>query len=668
MDASSVSVLWYRRSKPLGKVRRRVQDLRIPSSCSDFMASRPPLDLSHNESARLAVDCLLSRGLEGYREMLRAEEEVDFLSELEKGYILENGRDGHTADPGACDDGDEVETLSSGSQSPTACSSEDSTVVGLDLSPKDVRRTGSVLDEPIAELFFQSGSPAGSMKDLVRGFIRKAAMALAIVMDTFSDVELLCDLLEASRKRNVSVHLLLDHLNLNLFLSMWQDLKLDSKNFPKLSVRSVEGQTYCARTGRKLTGQVSESFIITDWSEVLTGSYSFSWLSWQVHRTLAVLVRGSAVRPVHQEFLRLHSSSKPIPGFISFITVPLLLPLYQTLQASQNAELKSSTPTAPCHSAPKGKSQNPHIKVKTLVSCNPQSTDLECSKATPQRAGESTHMHQKWTQLYPKPLVNPGALQSAHHGMVKHTVGEHKTNVEKHQIQSHSSPLSPTHVSYVQSQLTSLTITTTTEQNAERSNPRHTASPTYREFRTASDRPTLRTNQQHHNDRFLFRQRNGETMRLEGMAAGPERQRQQWNCNFKPQVDFLSDNPKVLPPSTSQQKPAKTGPWFPLTHTREHTSRLQTEVSSLEHRRQDQTQRHHQVSFESHPTAEALSPKPRLDSQLFSPPPFSTSQVPSHNELDTPEQHWKTQTCGPPQLPPHHLQDRQTWGLEDISQ
>ncbi|KAK5922691.1 hypothetical protein CgunFtcFv8_019932 [Champsocephalus gunnari] len=441
MDASSVSVLWYRRSKPLGKVRRRVQDLRIPSSCSD-LASRPALDLSHNESARLAVDCLLSRGLEGYREMLSAEEEVDFLSELEKSYILENGRD---ADPGACDDGDEVETLSAGSQSTTTCSSEDSTVDGLDLSPKDVRRTGSVLDEPMAELFFQSGSPAGSMKDLVRGFIRKAAMALAIVMDTFSDVELLCDLLEASRKRNVSVHLLLDHLNLNLFLSMWQDLKLDSKHFPKLSVRSVEGQTYCARTGRKLTGQVSESFIITDWSEVLTGSYSFSWLSWQVHRTLAVLVRGSAVRPVHQEFLRLHSSSKPIPGFISFITVPLLLPLYQTLQASQNAELKSSTPTAPCHSAPKGKSQNPHTKVKTLVSCNPQSTDLECSKATPQRAA-------------------------------------------------------------------------------------------------------------------------------------------------------------VLTVDTSAA------------------------------------------------------------------PPFSTSQVPSHIELDTPEQHWKTQTCGPPRLPPHHLQDRQTWGLEDISQ
>ena len=51
-------------------------------------------------------------------------------------------------------------------------------------------------------------------------------------MDSFSDTELLCDLLEVSRKRHVSVHLLLDHLNLNLFLNMWQDLKLNSKDFP----------------------------------------------------------------------------------------------------------------------------------------------------------------------------------------------------------------------------------------------------------------------------------------------------------------------------------------------------------------------------------------------------------------------------------------------------
>lgn len=96
MDPSSVSMLWYRWSKPLGKVKRRVQDIRIPSSsCCDFLASRPALDLSHNESARLAADSLLSRGLEGYHEVLDAEGEVDFLSKLEKIYILENGTDGN---------------------------------------------------------------------------------------------------------------------------------------------------------------------------------------------------------------------------------------------------------------------------------------------------------------------------------------------------------------------------------------------------------------------------------------------------------------------------------------------------------------------------------------------------------------------------------------------
>lgn len=89
MDSDGASTLWHRRSKRQGKVKRRVQDLRIPS-CSyyDFIASRPTLDLSHNESTRLAADSLLSRGLEGYQEVLNAEGEVDFLSELEKNYKL----------------------------------------------------------------------------------------------------------------------------------------------------------------------------------------------------------------------------------------------------------------------------------------------------------------------------------------------------------------------------------------------------------------------------------------------------------------------------------------------------------------------------------------------------------------------------------------------------
>ncbi|KAM9724015.1 protein FAM83A-like isoform 2-T2 [Menidia menidia] len=319
--------LWYRTSRPLGKVRRRVLDLRIPSSSyCDFVVSGRRLDLSHNESARLAVDCLLNRDLEGYERVLKADGEVDFLSQTEKSYILENGTDVNTDGAGEPDEEDkDFESLSADGRCSAPSAVTDSTVDCLDQSgPKDVKWIPGSADDQSIGVFFQSDSRAAGMKDLLRQLIRKANTALAIVMDSFSDAELLCDLLEASRKRNVSVHLLLDHQDLNTFVSMWQDLKLDGKNFP-MSVRSVRGQTYRAKTGRKLTGQIAESFVITDWTEVLTGSYSFTWLSWQVHRSVAVLLRGSSVTPFHHEFQRLYSDSQPVLGFAALVTPPQTL-------------------------------------------------------------------------------------------------------------------------------------------------------------------------------------------------------------------------------------------------------------------------------------------------------------------------------------------------------
>lgn len=309
--------------------------MRIPSSYLDFVASRPTLDLSHNESARLAADCLLTQGLEGYHEVLQAEGEVDFLSELEKNYILENGKDS-SSDPDACDGSDNgFESLSTSFHSATErpSGSKDSDPTEADVSSNEGANCSPDLDGPNVEVFFHTENRAAGLKDMVREFIRKAEKSLAIVIDHFSDVELLCDLLEASKKRNVTVHLLLDHFNLKIFTNMWQELKLQGKDFPKFSVHSVDGQTYCAKTGRKLSGQISECFIITDWFEVLTGSYSFSWLSWLVHRSLVFLVKGSAVTHFHQEFYRLYSSSKPVPGFNK---VPYTILLEGSLHAEKH--------------------------------------------------------------------------------------------------------------------------------------------------------------------------------------------------------------------------------------------------------------------------------------------------------------------------------------------
>ncbi|KAM7420310.1 hypothetical protein PAMA_014834 [Pampus argenteus] len=498
MDASTLplSVLSYMRSKPLGKLRQRIQDLRIPSSFSyNFIASRPTLDLSHNEIARLAADCLLNRGLEGYQEVLNAEGEVDFLSHVEKNYIKENVRDANT----------------------------------------DVKWSDPVLDKPSVEVFFQSDSRAAGMKDLVRKFIRNATTALVIVIDSFSDVELLCDLLDASRK-NVSVHLLLDHLNLHLFVSMWQELKLNWKDFPKLSVRSVGGQTYCAKTGRKLTGQIAESFIITDWNEALTGSY------------------------------RLYCSSTAVPGFD---TAPYVHPLSTTSPhavKNDNTGISrsiSSQNKIMCWALSED-AQNTQTKVKMAADVpssglsNPNA-EYECSKGDINSAGTQTQtkplsqIHMQ-TQLCPKTVVQAGTPQSVSVEKPKHAGGavftqhDTKTNTEsleknQNQTRHHSNPLSQTHVSFIQPQLTGYTtittITTTTTTAAERAaklqESNTLASLTQTQPRTVCYQSHFKINPNvdHHNvgtEAFFFQQRNRHRMTQPSrITAGLNTLRGQWS-------------------------------------------------------------------------------------------------------------------------------------------
>ncbi|XP_072250841.1 uncharacterized protein [Leuresthes tenuis] len=604
MDVSdSIPVLWYRTSRPLGKVRQRVQDLRIPSSSySDFIASRPGLDLSHNESTRLAVDCLFNQGLEGYQRALKAEGEVDFLSKMEKNYILENGRDGSTVDKDAPDVEDkEIESLSDAVQSCCRGSavSTDSTVEGLDQSgPTDVKWTDPFQEDPSIEVFFQSDRAAG-MKDLVRQFIRKANTALAIVMDSFSDTELLCDLLEASMKRNVSVHLLLDHHNLNLFVNMWQELKLNSKKFPKLSVQSVHGQTYCTKTGRKLTGQIAESFIISDWTEVLTGSYSFTWLSWQVHRSVAVLIKGSSVTPFRHEFRRLYSSSEPVVGFVTSITLPQALSLDSTSREAQDKPSVISKKTSTQTKMMSLWAWNE--EAENTVLCIPQSTEFDGSKGgncSVQMAGAGSHTEREPPQLHRQPLVQPAAhceVRSVE--KPQHTVGAVCTQLvsgsnceplKVNQNQIHSPSLRQILISDVESQLANPTITKT-ESNLrlQEANPMHAASPAHGQHKAVCYQSALKKNSNpDHTDvgseRLFPQQIQSLVTKPLGLVSGLNTQRDQWNysLNYQPQVRLLPDNPNLLYPSTQQQTQPTTSHQFHFTSSRGHTSGLQTKIFS----------------------------------------------------------------------------------------
>ncbi|XP_061096940.1 protein FAM83A [Conger conger] len=309
LESGGLVVEWYLRPRQVGKVRQRVQGMRYPSAMTAKM------DLSHNESARVATDALLDRGLLAYRESLAAEGEVDFLSEEEKAYILGNARD--LTQGSRCSEAEEEqETGSSASGStelyfPVHTESEPP---GLDYGWPVADWGYHLQGKPRVDVYFQAdGTPR--FKDLLREYISKATTLLAIVMDTFTDVEILCDILEATRKRSVSVYLLLDHINLHLFVEMCENLHISSSHLTKMSIRSVQGETYCAKSGRKFTGQIKEKFVIIDCTLALAGSFSFTWLSWQVHRSMLVLFQGSGVKPFDLEFRRLYADSKPVPEF-----------------------------------------------------------------------------------------------------------------------------------------------------------------------------------------------------------------------------------------------------------------------------------------------------------------------------------------------------------------
>lgn len=357
---------------------------------------------------------------------------------------------------------------------------------------------------------------------------------------------------------------------------------------------------------------------------------SFSWLSWQVHRSLAVLVKGSAVRTFHQEFHRLNSISRAVPGFATNMAVPHTLPLhiYTALDASQTNYAAVS-------------------KVKSAQA--EWAWNEDCHKT---QTKAKIPLHEKFPQLYPKPLVEPGALWSVSVRKPKHAVGAvcsqqvSQTNVDSleenpNQIQSHLHSLSQTHISYVPYKLASRTVTTTAEKNVrdQEANPQLPAVPAHRKHGAVSQTPfNTNSNLEHCHvgaEGLFFQQRKRDRLiKPLGMAADQNTQRQQWYCplNLKPKVDFLPDYPKVLSPTSSQHIEVKTGLFSSLTPPGEYLCGIQTRASSPGSRRLEYLQRHQYHPLLSYPTTNVsgsksaltavgthLQPQLQLDSEVLSP-------------------------------------------------
>lgn len=301
------------RSKTFGKIKRRLEEAKNKWA----RLSKP--EFCHNESARVATDALLDGGSDNYQKVLAEEGEVDFLSKTELQYILDNVKEPYYANESHGENGENGSVQNGNhshqSESYYPINSEKSETT-TPLHNWSSEEKPYLKDKSSATVYFQTDK-TNNIRETIRRSIHRASQVIAIMMDEFTDAEILCDVLEAANKRNVFVYLLLDASKLQPFMDMCEKLQVKDVHLKNISIRSVNGEVYCAKSGKKFFGQIHEKFIISDWRFVLSGTYSFTWLSGQVHRSFLTKFTGSVVELFDEEFRHLYASSKPVMGLKS---------------------------------------------------------------------------------------------------------------------------------------------------------------------------------------------------------------------------------------------------------------------------------------------------------------------------------------------------------------
>ncbi|XP_066235716.1 protein FAM83H isoform X1 [Saccopteryx leptura] len=261
----------------------------------------------YKEYYRLAVDALAEGGPEAYSRFLASEGAPAFLCPEELDHVSRHLRlPQHVAHeppegspPNVDMDG------SSGTYWPV---NSDQAVPELDLGwPLTFGFQGT----EVTTLVQPPPPDSPSIKDEARRMIRSAQQVVAVVMDMFTDVDLLGEVLEAAARR-VPVYILLDEMNAQHFLDMADKCRVNLHHVDFLRVRTVAGPTYYCRTGKSFKGHVKEKFLLVDCAVVMSGSYSFMWSFEKIHRSLAHVFQGELVSSFDEEFRILFAQSEPL--------------------------------------------------------------------------------------------------------------------------------------------------------------------------------------------------------------------------------------------------------------------------------------------------------------------------------------------------------------------
>ncbi|NXJ67049.1 F83DB protein, partial [Rostratula benghalensis] len=286
-----------------------------PSQCLEEGGGRwPPQPPGpYSEAQRLALEELVSGGPEALRAFLRRERLPPFLSEPEVQAIARGalppaaGTEGQ-ASPGASLDASSLTYFPERS----------------DLEPPALElgwpgfASGAFRGLTRVEAHFQPGYGESiyGCKEAVRRQIRSARQVIALVMDSFTDIDIFGDLHDACNNRKVPVYILLDQDFLPHFLEMCKNLGVCPEQENLMRVRTLTGNTYYMRSGAKIVGKVHEKFMLIDGIRVTTGSYrqvlGFTWSDGKLNSSNLLLLSGQVVEQFDLQFRILYAQSMPI--------------------------------------------------------------------------------------------------------------------------------------------------------------------------------------------------------------------------------------------------------------------------------------------------------------------------------------------------------------------
>lgn len=264
----------------------------------------------YREEYRIAIDALIENDIQGYLEFLQTADVPSFLAQPEiehiKSTVQVPSHSSSIPDLTYHDRGLEDE----GSSDTYWPMQSDLAAPGLDLG-WPLPQHCFIGPTEVTTLVNPSDPDMPSIKEQARRLIKNAHQVIALVMDTFTDIDIFSDLLDAAA-RHVPVYILLDEENAHHFVSMVNNIKVNLDLIPMMRVRIVAGITYYSRTGKSFKGQVKDRFLLVDCRAVLSGNYSFMWSYEKIHRCIAHLFLGELVTSFDEEFRILFAQSEPL--------------------------------------------------------------------------------------------------------------------------------------------------------------------------------------------------------------------------------------------------------------------------------------------------------------------------------------------------------------------